>query len=625
MPPTTTGGLPANFILTPQQQNLLFRALTSNQPAGGPSPNNPSTTSPSAPTQSPLAPGLSGAPGFQESPFQDYYDYDSSFDLGFGNDVSGEMFGDLPGATRKSSDGSSKATSPENENTEKRSHPDEDSAEKEEGDSKRRESDGKVPKKPGRKLLTNEPSSVSGPEHPRSASIVNSFCSNRTLSNSHFQKRKAQNRAAQRAFRERKEQHLKDLETKVQELEKVSETASTENSQLRATIDKMTVELNEYKKKLSLASNPRLAAPQRPAFGSPLVNTMSDVNFQFEFPKFGNLASQVAGSAANQTQSAISPTNKSGAFNRAQDQATSASSKGREHSDSQSREAAYKFPGVFSGSPYDMSGNASRTSLDSGNFSHGGTASNSPSSSHSNGGPSSSCGTSPEPFTQSPLGFKPVDTLTTIGEEQTGLPTGNAHGESPFHPLVALGIRTDTSADLGNFGGSFDFDSIDWLANQNGGQFDPQLFGGYREPQDNILATAGLDDSFFNDAFDADFLTPYNVPPVPAAPKKDICAEIDAQKESDDQVFTTSFSGKLLTCNNIWYVYTGWAGFGAVINIAQGKTPNLPQGSGWRHRSRRSLLRSPKEGQVRRHWCRRGRVGLQGCHAETLGRRGLPR
>jgi AP-1-like factor len=505
MPPTTTGGLPANFILTPQQQNLLFRALTSNQPAGGPSPNNPSTTSPSDPTQSPLAPGLSGAPGFQESPFQDYYDYDSSFDLGFGNDVSGEMFGDLPGATRKSSDGSSKATSPENENTEKRSHPDEDSAEKEEGDSKRRESDGKVPKKPGRKLLTNEPSS----------------------------KRKAQNRAAQRAFRERKEQHLKDLETKVQELEKVSETASTENSQLRATIEKMTIELSEYKKKLSLASNPRLAAPQRPAFGSPLVNNMNDVNFQFEFPKFGNLAGQVAGSAANQTQSAISPTNKSGALNRAQDQATSASSKGREHSDSQSRETAHKFPGVFSGSPYDMSGNASRTSIDSGNFSHGGTASNSPSSSHSNGGPSSSCGTSPEPFTQSPLGFKPVDTLTTIGEEQTNMPTtGNAH-------------------DLGNFGGSFDFDSIDWLANQNGGQFDPQLFGGYREPQDNILATAGLDDSFFNDAFDADFLTPYNVPPVPPAPKKDICAEIDAQKESDDQVLT-SFNGKLLTCNNIW-------------------------------------------------------------------------
>lgn len=386
----------------------------------------------------------------------------------------------------------------------------------------------------------------------------------------------------------------------------------------------MTIELNEYKKKLSLASNPRFAAPQRPPFGSPLVNNMNDVNFQFEFPKFGNIASQGAGRASSQNQSAVSPTNKSGALNRTQDQAASVSSKGRDHSDSQSREAAVKFPGVFSGSPYDMSGNASRSSLDSANFSVGGTASNSPSSSHSNAGPSSSCGTSPEPFTQSPLGFKPVDTLTTIGEEQSGLTTGHTDGESHFRPLVELGFCTHTSADLGNFGGSFDFDSIDWLANQNGGQFDPQLFGGYREPQDNILANAGFDDSFFNDAFDADFLTPYNVPPVPQPAKKNICAEIDAQKERDDNIFT-SVNGKLLTCNNIWYVYTGWTGLEVDINIAQGKTPNLPQGSGWGHRSRRSVLGSPKEGQVRWHWCRRGRVGLQGCYAETLGRKQLPR
>lgn len=43
------------------------------------------------------------------------------------------------------------------------------------------------------------------------------------------QKRKAQNRAAQRAFRERKERHLKDLETKVDELEKASESTNHEN------------------------------------------------------------------------------------------------------------------------------------------------------------------------------------------------------------------------------------------------------------------------------------------------------------------------------------------------------------------------------------------------------------
>src|ERR1700712_3169434 len=71
------------------------------------------------------------------------------------------------------------------------------------------------------------------------------------------QKRKAQNRAAQRAFRERKEKHLKDLETKVDDLEKASESANHENSILRAQIEKMSMELREYRKRLSLTGSNR--------------------------------------------------------------------------------------------------------------------------------------------------------------------------------------------------------------------------------------------------------------------------------------------------------------------------------------------------------------------------------
>lgn len=81
-------------------------------------------------------------------------------------------------------------------------------------------------------------------------------------------------------------------------------------------------------------------------------------------------------------------------------------------------------------------------------------------------------------------------------------------------------------------------------------QFDPQLFGDYREPQENVL-TNGLDDSFFNDAFDVDFTTPYNLPLT--APKKSLIAQIDAAKESDD----TATPGQLLTCNKIWYAQVG--------------------------------------------------------------------
>ncbi|KAF3026334.1 DNA-binding transcription factor yap1 [Neopestalotiopsis sp. 37M] len=516
-------GLPPNFILTPQQQALLFRALTSNQQPNNGSPQaHGLSLSPASLAKSPDQPVANGA---QDSPFLDY-DYSfgpdsSGFDFDLGLDQSSTMIGDLPGKTPGSdnaSGDSDKGTSPENDIHDKRSHPDDgDDDDKEEGSAKRRESEGKVPKKPGRKPLTNEPSS----------------------------KRKAQNRAAQRAFRERKEQHLKDLETKVQELEKASEQTNSENSQLRAKVEKMTTELNEYKKRLSLANNsirPAATNPRGQVFGSNLVNNLNDVNFQFEFPKFGVLPGppQKAGNINGRTPSFPSPANSfstqpTPSSDRADDKATPSSTKSPENFESD-REALAKFASIINGNP-NLEGfynNASRTSLDSTNFSLAGTNSGSPSaSSNSNaGGPSSSCGTSPEPFTQSPVGFKPVDTLTTIGEEQ------------PNHTAGA----TDGHFDFGNF----DANNFDWLAQQNGGQFDPQLFGGYREPQDNILANTTFDDTFFNEAFDADFTTPFNMPLSPkVAPKKNICTEIDERKEEEDTI-VTSVNGKLLTCNNIW-------------------------------------------------------------------------
>lgn len=112
---------------------------------------------------------------------------------------------------------------------------------------------------------------------------------------------------------------------------------------------------------------------------------------------------------------------------------------------------------------------------------------------------------------------------------------------------------TDDFLEFGNFG-NVDFTNFDWLASQNGGQFDPQLFGGYREPQENILANTSFDDTFFNDAFEADFTTPFNVAPSPNPPKKtDLLAEIDARKEKEDTI-VADVNGKLLTCNNIWFV-----------------------------------------------------------------------
>lgn len=369
------------------------------------------------------------------------------------------------------------------------------------------------------------------------------MCYHVNCSNTPLQKRKAQNRAAQRAFRERKEQHLKDLENKVKELEKASETANSENSQLRSQVDKMTMELNEYKKRLSLLNNSQRSAPINPSrqvFGSNLVNNLNDVNFQFEFPKFGILPGHQNSSAQGSSPSFSSPTNTYSSqptpSDKGTDSATPASVQSRDPQEFD-RDALSKFSSFMNSSPYEaLLGNASRTSLDSTNFSIGGTNSGSPSASsnsNSNGGPSSSCGTSPEPLTQSPLGFKPVDSLTTIGEESSTVgPNGTGH------------------TDYGNIDLNFD-----WIAQQNGGQFDPQLFGGYREPQDNILSNNAFDDSFFNEAFDADFITPFNTAPSPKPAKKDICAEIDARKEQEDTILPSqpTLNGKFLTCNNIWY------------------------------------------------------------------------
>ncbi|KAI6137035.1 hypothetical protein F5141DRAFT_1078205, partial [Pisolithus sp. B1] len=64
-----------------------------------------------------------------------------------------------------------------------------------------------------------------------------------TQDESRLLKRKEQNRAAQRAFRERKEKHVKDLEDKVTALEAKNEEAETENSNLRDLLSRLQQEI----------------------------------------------------------------------------------------------------------------------------------------------------------------------------------------------------------------------------------------------------------------------------------------------------------------------------------------------------------------------------------------------
>lgn len=86
------------------------------------------------------------------------------------------------------------------------------------------------------------------------------------------------------------------------------------------------------------------------------------------------------------------------------------------------------------------------------------------------------------------------------------------------------------------------------MAQQNGGQFDPILFGDYRDPQENILNNSSFG-GFFNDAFLAqDFNSPFNTGDVVASPppKRDLMREIELQQNGTQD----DFLAHLATNNN---------------------------------------------------------------------------
>jgi hypothetical protein len=153
--------------------------------------------------------------------------------------------------------------------------------------------------------------------------------------------------------------------------------------------------------------------------------------------------------------------------------------------------------------------------------------------------------------------------LTTIGEEQ------------PAAPTTKQTFAQFANVDIGS-------PSFDWLVQQNGGgHFDPQLFGDYREPQENVLSNPSFDDFFFNDGLDADFLTPYNAAPNEHLPKKNLIAEIDAQQDAiDDDI------GKKadMNCNQLWCVHVNISdAYALVLTTVTGRNyrnaPRLKTGS----------------------------------------------
>ncbi|KAK2736907.1 DNA-binding transcription factor yap1 [Myotisia sp. PD_48] len=577
--------------LSADQQNLLLAALSSNnQPKKGTKEDAmPSEISPGlhlrnllggdslfdSPPHDISGPG-SLILGPDQSPYLDF-DLDADFDL-----PDDSLIGALP---------ESLPNIDEQEGGEKRKSLD-GREEDEDNGKKRRGSDDKTAKKPGRKPLTSEPTT----------------------------KRKAQNRAAQRAFRERKEKHLKDLEVKVEHLEKQSRNTTNENTLLRAQVGKLQVELKEYRKRLSWINSGSSLSPTSSLYGSSTANTRnpshSNNEFSFEFPKFGDLpGAHLYGNVSTAKPQNGSNTSRSSSTVGIQQRIPGVLSRDRiQQSAPLGMASRFNRPGNPNGY-YNTSTTASpmmprpQNTFGSSLSASGGRPTshsengsspllphafdnplfhytNSPSAS-SDSQPShiSSINTSPEPITSPPSTQKldftvngnsnprvksssplseserkfydnleeacgcaenpiPAALLPSTNNQPPSTKPGNGSESGNTITTATESSNPTPNNDSSTVAFNDDIPDFDWLAQQNGGHFDPVLFGDYREPQDAILSQGF--NGFFDDAFPLPDVENFDL----SDPKSRQVNQ--AQNKDYEEVVPGEDRSQLLSCTNIW-------------------------------------------------------------------------
>ncbi|PLN79602.1 PAP1-domain-containing protein [Aspergillus taichungensis] len=345
----------------------------------------------------------------------------------------------------------------------------------------------------------------------------------------------------------------------------------------------LNVELREYRKRLSVAAsggNGFLAMSSAPNAPSRGLQGLNNSEFLFDFPKFGDLPSthlfnngpwakaapqppkdqeasrrnaNVPGVVSRQSPTGHSPTAPSSAGTTPASASAPAKPAARSARDS-------KPPHVI-----DLSNSDSPSSSSDSHLSH----------------LLSSSGTSPEPNIHSPAaktsGHHEACTYHTInGEEsfcaQLGLACGNIR-----NPIPAVRSNSESATNTPAQGTSEPPNAhhqtepadssadqtpgLDWMAQQNGGQFDPVLFGDWREPQDSILSQDF--GTFFDDAFPLpDLGSPSHnfselgtgtqqVPPAQPAAKKSLLDQIDSKLE-EDEVVPGEDKAQMLSCTKIW-------------------------------------------------------------------------
>jgi AP-1-like factor len=308
-------------------------------------------------------------------------------------------------------------------------------------------------------------------------------------------------------------------------------------------------------------------------------------NFSFEFPRFGGLpGGQLLdnGPLSKTKQASVSSnTSRHSSTGRGLSPTTQANSSFTNSPESMGNNAATNgasrnnsLNGFF-GINNTAAKNANRGSTDSAsttqsrvfqfNSASSSTHSESPSSSTSpTAGQDSSCSTSPEPSHQSPGHVK--DTIAdgyvchgnSEGEvtfcEKLNMACGNPRNPVPRtmsqsndKPSLAVPNLVKSPTPLLN--------GIDYFANQNGGQFDPTLFGEYRDTNQAIVGDGDFTGGFFNDAFlNADYGSPFHFGDTPAVQKPNPLEEIERIQDGEDEVVPGEDMNSMLNCHKIWLV-----------------------------------------------------------------------
>jgi AP-1-like factor len=342
------------------------------------------------------------------------------------------------------------------------------------------------------------------------------------------------------------------------------------------------MELREYRKRLSLNSGGINRSPPLASGFSSMLNT-NNSNFSFDFPRFGGLPgtqlldngplsknknAPVSSARQNSTGANVSPvTNYKGSITNSPDpMGNSPAANGAQRNNSLNGFSGFNTaPNKANGGSIDSSTTPqSRVfQFNSGSSSH----SDSPSSSTSpSGGQDSSCGTSPEPSHMSP--GQPRDSITdgyvchgnSEGEvlfcEQLNMACGNPRNPVPRTlsksddkptPTVLNAAKSPTPQ----------LNGIDYFANQNGGQFDPTLFGEYRDTQNAIIGDGDFTGGFFNDAFlntGYGSGSPFHFGDTPAVQKPNPLEEIERIQDGEDEVVPGDDINSMLNCHKIWSV-----------------------------------------------------------------------